>query len=100
MAAALPRGHRRIRGVARLAGACVLGAGLVLVLAGCSERGAASGPVTVVFKHAKLLGPVDPMPQLLAEFQSAHPGIRVKAEALPWSSDEQRQFLVINLEGG
>jgi multiple sugar transport system substrate-binding protein len=102
MAAALPRGHRRIRGVARLAGASFLaaGLGLVLVLAGCTERGAASGPVTVVFKHAKLLGPVDPMPQLLAEFQSAHPGIRVKAEALPWSSDEQRQFLVINLEGG
>jgi multiple sugar transport system substrate-binding protein len=102
MAAALPRGHRRIRGVARLAGASFLAVslGFVLVLAGCTERGAASGPVTVVFKHAKLLGPVDPMPQLLAEFQSAHPGIRVKAEALPWSSDEQRQFLVINLEGG
>ena len=40
------------------------------------------------------------MPALLAEFEARHPGIRVKAEALPWSSDEQRQFLVINLEGG
>jgi len=40
------------------------------------------------------------VPGLIAEFEAAHPGIRVKAESLPWSSDEQRQFLVINLEGG
>src|SRR5262245_29894790 len=40
------------------------------------------------------------MPGLIAEFEAAHPGVRVKAEALLWSSDEQRQFLVINLEGG
>jgi multiple sugar transport system substrate-binding protein len=72
----------------------------LLALAGCADRGAGPGPVTVVFKHAKILGPVDPMPALLAEFEARNPGIRVKAEALPWSSDEQRQFLVINLEGG
>ena len=40
------------------------------------------------------------MPALLTEFEARHPGVRVKAEALPWNSDEQRQFLVINLEGG
>src|SRR5262245_5761175 len=40
------------------------------------------------------------MPGLIAEFEAAHPGVRVKAEALLWSADEQRQFLVINLEGG
>jgi multiple sugar transport system substrate-binding protein len=72
----------------------------LLVVAGCADRGGAPGPVTVVFKHAKILGPVDPMPALLAEFQTTHPGIRVAAEVLPWGSDEQRQFLVINLEGG
>jgi multiple sugar transport system substrate-binding protein len=72
----------------------------VLALTGCADPGGASGPVTIVFKHAKILGPVDPMPTLLAEFQAQHPRIRVAAEALPWSSDEQRQFLVINLEGG
>ena len=74
-----------------------------LALAGCADspvRDGGSGPVTVVFKHAKLLGPVDPMGPLLAEFAALHPEIRVRAEALPWSSDEQRQFLVINLEGG
>ncbi|HYS92345.1 MAG TPA: extracellular solute-binding protein, partial [Candidatus Acidoferrales bacterium] len=43
---------------------------------------------------------MDPIPRLLAEFEAEHPGVRVKAEVLPWSSDEQRQFLVINLEGG
>jgi multiple sugar transport system substrate-binding protein len=102
MAAAHPRGRHRIRGVTRLAGLPLLAAwlGLVLILWGCTDGGSPSGPVTVVFKHAKLLGPVDPMPPLLKEFEATHPGIRVKAESLPWSSDEQRQFLVINLEGG
>jgi multiple sugar transport system substrate-binding protein len=102
MVAARPRAHRRIRGVTRLTGVRLLAAGLgvILFLAGCTDQGGPSGPVTIVFKHAKLLGPVDPMPPLLAEFEATHPGIRVKAEALPWSSDEQRQFLVINLEGG
>ena len=68
---------------------------------GSDTKGAdTKGPLTIVLKHAKILGPVDPIPALLAEFESAHPGIRIKAEVLPWTSDEQRQFLVINLEGG
>jgi multiple sugar transport system substrate-binding protein len=82
--------------VARLAATLVA----VLALAACADRGTASGPVTIVFKFAKILGPVDPMPTLLSEFQAQHPQIRVVPEVLPWSSDEQRQFLVINLEGG
>jgi len=53
-----------------------------------------------VFKHARILGPADPLPQLLREFEIRHPGIRVKSEALPWSTDEQHQFYVVNLEGG
>jgi multiple sugar transport system substrate-binding protein len=72
----------------------------LLVLAGCSAPPERGGPVTLVLKHAKILGPVDPIPSLLAEFEAEHPGIWIKAEVLPWSSDEQRQFLVINLEGG
>ena len=83
--------------VARAAAACLIA---LLALTGCADRGPAAGGVTIVFKHAKILGPVDPMPGLLAEFEARHPGVRVKAEALPWNSDEQRQFLVINLEGG
>jgi len=53
-----------------------------------------------VFKHARILGPADPLPGLLREFETRHPGVRVKSEALPWSSDEQHQFHVVNLEGG
>jgi len=73
---------------------------LVLLAAGCRERPVADGPVTLVFKHAKILGPADPVPGLLRRFEAEHPGVRVQSEALTWSSDEQHQFYVINLEGG
>ncbi|HEX4993906.1 MAG TPA: extracellular solute-binding protein, partial [Methylomirabilota bacterium] len=81
-------------------------AGLLLLLlfalsaGGCGERPVASGPITLVFKHAKILGPADPVPGLLRRFEADHPGVRVQSEALTWSSDEQHQFYVINLEGG
>lgn len=74
--------------------------GCLLIVAGCVDRPASSAPVTLVFKHAKILGPSDPLPRLLREFEARHPGIRVTSESLPWSSDEQHQFYVINLEGG
>jgi multiple sugar transport system substrate-binding protein len=70
-----------------------------LALGGCAERQEAAGPVTLVFKHAKILGPSDPLPGLLREFEQRHPGVRVKSEPLTWTSDEQHQFYVINLEG-
>ncbi|MFI5374955.1 MAG: ABC transporter substrate-binding protein [Candidatus Rokuibacteriota bacterium] len=73
---------------------------LVLLAAGCRERPSSAGPVTLVFKHAKILGPADPVPGLLRRFEAEHPGVRVVSEALTWSSDEQHQFYVINLEGG
>jgi multiple sugar transport system substrate-binding protein len=66
--------------------------------AGCSGEPRASGPVTVVFKHARMFGD-DPVPRLVAAFEARHPGVRVKTEALGAASDEQHQFLVINLEG-
>jgi len=72
----------------------------LLALGGCSERAAQRGPVTIVFKHARILGPTDPVPGLLATFEARNPGVRVRAEVLPWNSDEQRQFLVVNLESG
>lgn len=73
---------------------------LGLLSSGCGERPAAGAPVTLVFKHAKILGPSDPVPGLLRRFEAEHPGVRVVSEALTWSSDEQHQFYVINLEGG
>ena len=86
----------------RPARAALLVAGLLLALlaAGCRPGPSGSGPVTLVFKHAKILGPADPVPGLLRRFEAEHPGVRVQAEALTWSSDEQHQFYVINLEGG
>jgi multiple sugar transport system substrate-binding protein len=71
----------------------------VLALGGCAERPDGGGPVTLVFKHAKILGPADPIPGLLREFERRHPGVRVRSEPLTWTSDEQHQFYVINLEG-
>jgi multiple sugar transport system substrate-binding protein len=72
----------------------------LLSAAGCSDRAADRGPLTLVFKHAKILGPSDPVPRLLREFEARNPGVRVRSESLPWSSDEQHQFYVVNLEGG
>jgi multiple sugar transport system substrate-binding protein len=74
---------------------------LLVALAGCAERSAERpAATTLVFKHARILGSGNPVPTLIAEFEARHPGVQVKAEALPWSTDEQRQFFVINLEGG
>ena len=70
----------------------------LLALGGCAA-GQESGPVTLVFKYARILGNADPLPKLLRQFEAAHPGVRVKGEALPWASDDQHQFYIINLEG-
>jgi multiple sugar transport system substrate-binding protein len=72
----------------------------VLALGGCAGEFSDRGPTTLVFKHARILGPSDPIPALLREFEAEHPGVRVKSESLPWASDEQHQFYAINLEGG
>ena len=74
-------------------------AALALALAGCAERPRAAGPVTIVFKHAKIFGPLDPIPGLLREFERRNPGVTVRSEALTWTSDETHQFYVINLDG-
>jgi len=72
---------------------------VVVLLAGCTRGATEREPITLVFKHAKILGPADPVPDLLREFERRHVGVRVKAESLSWNSDEQHQFFVINLEG-
>jgi multiple sugar transport system substrate-binding protein len=69
------------------------------LLAGCAERPPGAEPAIIVFKHAKILGPLDPIPGLLREFERRNPGVRVRSEALTWTSDEQHQFYVINLDG-
>jgi multiple sugar transport system substrate-binding protein len=74
--------------------------GYLAAAGACGEDRSSDGPVTLVFKHARILGPADPIPRLLRDFERLHPGVKVRAESLPWNSDEQRQFFVINLEGG
>jgi multiple sugar transport system substrate-binding protein len=71
---------------------------LLATLGGCAGR-PDNEPVTLVFKYARILGKADPLPGLLREFEAAHPGVRVKGETLPWTSDDQHQLYVINLEG-
>lgn len=75
----------------------------VLGLAGCNDESAApvSGqPTTIVFKHSKLFGDPKAFDALIERFQERNPGIRVRTETLPASSDEQHQFYVINLRAG
>jgi multiple sugar transport system substrate-binding protein len=73
---------------------------VAILLGGCQPAGRTTTDVELVFKHARIIGPYDPIPPLLREFEAQHPGIRVRSEVLPWNADEQHQFYVINLEGG
>ncbi len=78
---------------------------LVLVfftfLRGCTSSGRyENGANVVVFKHGKIAGDQAAFRRLLDLFEKEHPGIRVRDETLPSSTDDQHQFYVINLEGG
>lgn len=68
----------------------------MLLLVACAER-PSSDAITLVLKHAKLFGDPAPFRALLDEFEKAHPGVRVRSETLPSSSDEQHLFYAINL---
>ncbi len=57
------------------------------------------GPVTIVFKHGKIAGDPQAFRSLLNRFEETHPGIRVRDETLPSSTDQQHQFYVMSLEG-
>jgi multiple sugar transport system substrate-binding protein len=76
--------------------------GLIGLLWGCpaAERAKeGDGPVTVVFKHGQIEGNPAAFQALLRKFEASHPGILVRDEILPSSSDQQHQFYVIGLEG-
>ncbi|GAB4388240.1 MAG: ABC transporter substrate-binding protein [Thermodesulfovibrionales bacterium] len=84
--------------MSRLALALVL---CLAAAAGCVQKeGAAPAENTVVFKHGKIAGDPARLRELLDEFERRNPGVKVKDEALPASTDEQHQFYVINLESG
>ncbi len=79
----------------------ILFLGALFLITGCKGEGPQEeGTVTVVFKHGKIAGDPEAFRQLLDRFEEENPGIRVKDETLPASTDEQHQFYVINLEGG
>ncbi len=59
-----------------------------------------AGPRTLVFKHGKIAGDPRKFAEILRRFEREHPGVFVKDEILPSSTDEQHQFYIINLEGG
>lgn len=72
----------------------------VLLSFACSGKAKEpSGTITLVFKHGKIAGDPAAFRRLLDRFELENPGIKVKDETLPASTDEQHQFYVINLEG-
>ena len=88
--------HETLSNGARLLGVALL-AVLLFWMPACTEK-SADGAVTLVFKHGKLFGDPAPFERLLARFEQENPGVRVKDEILPSSSDEQHQFYAINLQ--
>lgn len=64
-----------------------------------SPQGTDRDGEVVVFKHGKIAGDPAPFNRLLDEFEARNPGISVRDEILPASTDEQHQFYVVNLEG-
>ena len=68
--------------------------------AGCGRRSPGSSGTTLVFKHGKLFGDPAALRALIAGFERAHPGVAVREETLPASSDDQYQFYAINLHAG
>ncbi len=70
------------------------------LIIGCIQGTEKNEDVTViVFKHGKIAGDPEPFERLLKKFEDENPGIKIKDEILPASTDEQHQFYVINLEG-
>ena len=55
----------------------------LLALGGCGD-GHERGPVTLVFKYARILGNADPLPELLREFEAAGvAGIHIEDQVWP-----------------
>jgi len=74
----------------------------LFIFVGCSSERESdgNGVTTIVFKHGKIAGDPQMLADIITQFEAENPGIRVKEEALPASTDEQHQFYVINLGAG
>lgn len=76
--------------------------GVCLILASClsaADRDSAPTTTVLVFKHGKLSGNPQVLSGILRDFEREHPGVAVREELLPSSTDQQHQFYAINLEG-
>lgn len=75
---------------------------LILSMAGCTQSGGPSeeAATVLVFKHGRLSGDGQVLSSLLREFEQRHPGVVVREEVLPASSDRQHQYYAMNLDGG
>ncbi len=74
---------------------------LFLSLAGCAREnapGTKERAIALVFKHGKIAGDAAEFRKLLDRFEHENPGIVVRDETLPASTDAQHQFYVINLD--
>lgn len=71
----------------------------ILVFKGCDRGRHEEKPVTIVFRHGKIIGDPEAFDRLIQRFEVENTGIKVKDEMLPSTTDEQHQLYVINLEG-
>jgi multiple sugar transport system substrate-binding protein len=69
------------------------------LMTGCGAKEKGTEEMVIVFKHGKIAGDYQSFRMILDRFEAENPGIKVKDETLPASTDEQHQFYVINLEG-
>ncbi len=67
-------------------------------LQGGNDGASFASSTVVIFKHGKLSGDPRTFEALLREFERRHPGVLVREELLPSSTDQQHQFYAINLE--
>lgn len=77
-------------------------ASLCLFFSSClpaADQDSAPASTVLVFKHGKFSGDPRVLLGILRDFEEAHPGVAVREEILPSSTDQQHQFYVINLEG-
>ena len=70
----------------------------VLLCVSCGVEDKPGTTTPLVFKHGKLTGDPRVMQGLLHEFEREHPGVTVREEVLPASTDQQHQYYAINLD--
>ncbi len=97
------RVSRRTAGGTQTLAVLITAVFVLLTVPGCAfdrEQHGPSDETTIIFKHGKIAGDPATFRRLLDRFESENPGLRVRDETLPASTDEQHQYYVINLEGG